>query len=163
MSVAERFMYTNPDKAFPYQPWASYRINDTDVVGFPVSGSSCETTTTAPPRIPVAVVDCFDANYPETQSTLRMPSTVFLQFEEFQGFAPLAPLLVRVEFGDDLCEIEHTELGVYGRGASCGEALVDFLEYLISDYKAYAEEPEENLDSQARALAAQYRGILRKI
>jgi|GEM_PF-3707203 len=120
MSAPESYLYTNPDHGtFPYASWNSIRASEKVVTSFPVRRLSGETTTTVPPRISVAEVDCFDTCYIGRQNSPAQPSTVFLDFEEFQGYSPRIPLLVKVEFNDGLCEIEHSELGVFGRGESC--------------------------------------------
>jgi len=68
-----------------------------------------------------------------------------------------------MEYRQGMYELEHPELGLYGRGRTSEEAFVDFLEYLAADYRAYAEESEENLDAQGRALADRYRKMLKRV
>lgn len=122
------------------------------------------TTTTLPSRLPDAMADCFDLHTPQFMTGLSVsPIVVLLDFKEFAGLAPIEPLSVTVEFREGLCELEHSELGIYGRGHTCEEAVVDFLEYLAADFRAYAEESDDNLDRQARNLADHYRRSFRRL
>jgi hypothetical protein len=121
-----------------------------------------KTTTTAPSLVPYAEADCFDNDYGMPISSVTT-AKVPLMIDEYRGFEFHKPLFVSVEFSDGVCEIEHSGLGLYGRGDTCLEAMEDFLNYLISDYKEYAEESDENLDSHARALAERYRNLLGRL
>jgi len=143
-------------------PGSSYVPSDSRVAPKAEAALPMSSATTA--RQPIfPSVDFFDTEFQEPTNVFSAPLAVFLDFDEFEGLAPRVPLVVTVEYHGGFCELEHPELGLYGRGETCEEAMVDFLEYLAADYRAYAEEAEENLDSQARALAHRYRTILRRV
>lgn len=164
MSVAERYIITNQTQS----PSAFCGRRRTQAPAWsasttPMRTSVSGTTAASPSRLPQANADCFDIELPEPMIIYSGPCPAFLSFEVFDGLAPNIPLLVNVEYSHGLCELEHPDLGVYGRGETCEEAVVDFLEYLVADYRAYAEESDDRLDSHASALASRYRKLLRRV
>ena len=117
------------------------------------------TSATYPSRIPPANADFFDTGY-----ILPQPfrSAAALLQAEINGQGLRVPLLVWIEYRDGFYEIEHQELAIFGRGRTTAEAVQDFLEYLIADYHAYAEESDQNLDKPAQELARRYRWLFGK-
>lgn len=99
-------------------------------------------------------VDCFDS-YSELPVT-RASEYAMLVFK-FQGLHSVLPLRVTLECHDGFIEVEHEDLGIFGRGATSSEAFQDFMESLIADYRVYAEEDDNKLDKYALELARRYR------
>ena len=123
------------------------------VYGFPL------TSSTKPRDWPSPDVDRFDREEPILADSVQVG---MLKFDDYQGLRPVTPLLVSVAYRDGFYEIEHQEFGIFGRGETQPEAVADFLEYLLADYRAYAEEKNENLNEGARALADRYRRMFGK-
>jgi len=70
-----------------------------------------------------------------------------------------APLLVLLSYRDGYYQIEHEDLGVYGRGRTQGEAVQDLVTFIMADYRQYALASDEELDPVAIGLARRYRRL----
>lgn len=114
------------------------------------------TTATSPRLWPEPDVELYD-RWPI--ETIPAPRNAPILQVEIGGRHLAYPLLVSIGYQDGCYEIEHQELALFGRGVSQEEAMRDFLDYLIADYHAYAEEDDANLDDQARELAGRYRKL----
>ena len=117
------------------------------------------TTSTRLPLLPPPDADCFDRGAGVPMPLVRKAPLLHICD---RGYVLARPLPVSVEWRGGFCEIEHRELGLFGRGATCAEAVADFVDYLIADYRAYAEQPDDKLDEHALALAERYRTLVRR-
>ena len=77
----------------------------------------------------------------------------------FEGRSARRPLRVVVRLSDNLYTVEDEGLGVSGAGLTVEEAVTDFVAFLMFDYHAYVDEPEQNLDTHAQALRVKYQEL----
>jgi hypothetical protein len=58
--------------------------------------------------------------------------------------------------GHRLFGLECKELGIFGAGTELSEAIYDYCQYLIFDYRNYALASDDKLDSEGRKLKRRY-------
>lgn len=92
----------------------------------------------------------------EYRSTSK--SLIFLPFFTSCNYRLKKPLLIIIEQGinPDIFIIGNEELNKYGIGSSKEEALKEFEDFIIADYRTLKESPPEQLSEDAKELLTLY-------
>jgi len=70
-----------------------------------------------------------------------------------------SPFRIKVGVCDAGHVVQCSNFQLFGTGRTLKDAIADFCQYLIADYRAYAEADDATLDSHALELARRYRKI----